>query len=193
MKAQIDALIARWGALSARERAGAAVLLALFMVGAASGAADWMFNAQEKARQAREAQVRIEAVSGLQQDEAWRGRVAEAAGRVWAWSVVEPTESIARARAMAELEALVQGAGVSDASVTAVEAEEGAEGAPLGPLDFVIEGDFDWAAVSALLTNFEQSPLSVSTTAMDVRGSADGAPRFSMTVRLSFVDEDFGA
>lgn len=182
----------KWRALSARERTGAVILGALAVFAMSSASADWMLGAQERAGQARAARLRIEAIAARQQDEQWRGAVAATAGRVWAWSLVEATPSIAQARAMSELEGIVYSAGVGDPSVEVIEAPDAAAGAELSALEFAIEGDFDWGSFLALLGAFEQSGLSIVPVAVEVAGSAEGAARFAMSVKMAFLDEDAG-
>jgi|CXWL01.1.fsa_nt_gi hypothetical protein len=188
----IKPLLDKWAALTARERAGVAALGAVAVLALASSSFDWMLGAQERAGEARAARMRMEAVAERQTDTQWRGRVAETAGHVWAWSVVETTPSIAEARAQSELEGLVYSAGISDPSVEGIATRDDVAG-DVSALSFVIEGGFDWGSYMALLSAFEQSQLSIVPVAVDVSGSADGAPRFAMNVRMSFLDEDAGS
>lgn len=188
----VSLMTEKWRALSARERAAAAILGALALLALTSASADWMLGAQERAGEARAARLRMEAVAARQQDEAWRHSVAETAGRVWAWSVVEATPNIAEARAMSELEGIVYSAGVGDPSVETVDRRDTQADAEFSALEFSIEGNFDWGSFFSLLNAFEQSGLSIVPVAVDVAGSGDGTPRFTMQVRMVFMDEDAG-
>lgn len=181
----------QWHAtLSPRERAGLMALLLVAAIVAAMQAFDWAMAAQARATQAHAERLRMAAAEARVGDEGWRRVVAENAGRVWSWSVVEPTESIARARAVAELESLAGAAGVIDAQVRAARQDTPTPpNAPMAAMDYVIEGVFDWPSLLALLDMLDDSTLDVTPISMDVR-SDDIGGRFTMVVRMAFLDED---
>lgn len=180
----------RWRAgLSPRERAGLALLAVLLAAFAAFQSFDWAMSAQARVEQARKERLRMAAVASRHMNADWRGAVAQNAGKVWSWSVVETTESIARARAIAELEALVAGAGIADASVRAVPSDGPAAPAPMTAMEYVIEGGFDWTSLLMLLGAMKDSPISMTPVSAEVSAGESG-DRFTLVVRLAYLDED---
>ncbi|MGE0741135.1 MAG: hypothetical protein AB7O98_07310 [Hyphomonadaceae bacterium] len=186
LRQRLDALKQWHAALSPRERAGLMVLVLIAGAVLALQSFDWAMSAQARAMQARADLGRVSAAEARSADEAWRSAVAENAGRVWTWSVAEPTENIARARAIAELESLIGAAGVPGATVRPARQQEEDADAPMAAMEYIIEGGFDWYTLVALLDALDDSTLAVTPVAMDVSDSG----RFTMTVRMAYLDED---
>lgn len=179
-------------ALSLRERAGLALFSAMLAVVAVFLSADWSFTARERANSARAERRQGEAASARQASPAWREEIALAAGKVWEWSLVETTESIARARAMSDLETLVMAAGIGEPTVDTADAPESGPARGVRAMDFTITGNFDWPSFLALLEALENAAASFAPVAVEVNALEDAA-RFTLTVRAAFLDEDAGA
>lgn len=174
---------------SPRERAAlAAVTLVLGLI-MLSFCYDWSTSAYDRASIA--AQSRATAARDLTQVTTPRAReqIGLAAGKIWSWSITEPSETIGEARAAGELEDLARNAGMSDVAVERLAARDEVRG-PNGfrSIDLRLTASFDWRSFEALLAAMQQSEISATPLAADVN-TTDGQARLQLVVRVPFLPE----
>lgn len=182
----VSAALAKLNALTARERVGLALLAAFAAIAMTLNAFDWAVNSRAEAEAASRARAVAEAASMRADEKAFQEEVALAAGKVWRWSVVEPSAGVAGAEASTQLETLALGAGLTGVSVTA--AEIGETVSRLSAIDLTLSADFDWQSFVSFLRALENSELSFTIMSVEV---AAGPPQtMNVGVRVAFVQEE---
>ena len=193
MKRFLDQILAQIRAFNPtpRERAGITLIaLALGAVLLFSGVDAAMTNS-DAARTAREERVNAEADYRRLSNHAAQEQVGLAAGKIWQWSIVDVTESIAQVRAITELQNVTSIAGVTNPGVEPVGGSVGHRGpSGLNTFDFVVSGDFNWQTFIGLMSALESSQISILPIGLDVSPSTGGGQRFALTVRLSYLPQD---
>ncbi len=180
------AALAKLSALTARERVGLALLAMFAAIALALNSFDWAVNARAEAEAGARARAIAEATSARADEKAFQEEVALAAGKVWRWSVVEPSAGVARAEASTQLETLAIGAGLTSVSVAAADVEENAS--RLSAINLTLSADFDWQSFVNLLRALENSELSFTVMSVEV---AVGPPQtMNVGVRVAFVQEE---
>lgn len=181
-----SSLLAKLNSLTARERAGLMILAALAASALALNAFDWALNARAEAEQTARSRAVAVAASARADEKAFQEEVALAAGKVWRWSVVEPSAGVARAEASTQLENLALSVGLANVSVVAAEVEETAN--RLNAIDLTLSADFDWQTFLNLLRAMEGSELSFAVRSVEV---TPGPPQsLSVGVRVPYVQEE---
>ncbi len=89
--------LAKFNSLTERERAGLTALALFAAAALALSAFDSALSAQAEAEAAVHARAVGEAASARADEKSFQEEVALAAGKVWRWSVVEPSAGVARA------------------------------------------------------------------------------------------------
>lgn len=171
--------------LTERERAGLAALAAFAASALALNGFDWATDARAQAEAAIRARALAEAASARADEKSFQEEVALAAGKVWRWSVVEPSAGVARAEASSQLENLALGAGLVNVSVSAAEVPENTN--RLSAIELNLSADFDWQTFSNFLRALENSELSFSVRSVEV---APGPPAtMNLSLSVPFVQE----
>ena len=158
-----------------------AVLLSVFY--------DWTSSAYDRAEHARETRVQAQREFAQLTNKRAREHISLAAGNVWAWSITEPSISIAQVRAVSEVQDLASSAGMVDANVDQVAQQDASRG-PNGfrTVDVRLTATFEWRSFEAFLGMLRQSGLSFTPISIDVT-SANGPSRVVMVLRASFLPE----
>ncbi|MEQ1618957.1 MAG: hypothetical protein ABL883_11520 [Terricaulis sp.] len=183
---QFACALAKLNSMTARERVGLALLAAFAATALALNAFDWAVNSRADAEAAARARAVAVAASARADEKAFQEEVALAAGKVWRWSVVEPSAGVARAEASTQLETLALGAGLLNVSVAAAEIEETTS--RLSAINLTLSADFDWQSFLNLLRTLENSELSFTVMSVEI---AAGAPQtMNVGVRVAFVQEE---
>lgn len=123
-------------------------------------------------------------------DAAFQESLSQNANKVWRWSLVQASEGVARAQAVAAVEALALQAGLGDASVSVDPApaigSASAEGG-VTPITLTLNAGFEWSSFLAFLQVMREADISLSIDSIEV-GGVD-APTFTMTLRAPFLHE----
>lgn len=175
----------RLKALTPRERAGLAGVLACAGLAALVWTWDGAQSAMTASLDAHEALTRARAVRAHATDPDFRERTALAANKVWRWSVAEASLGAARARAAGVLENVALQAGLGGVSVSA---EEAADGEAAG-IALTLSADFDWTTYLALLDALANEDIAFVVEGVEVAAGPDQASRMAMKVRARFLDE----
>lgn len=188
MKAAWRELLRKLRAATARERAGLALVAAVAALAAALAAFDWALGAGQEARDGAARRADAAAVFALESSRVFQERLAAETNKVWRWSIVETSEGVALAQAVAALEGLAAQAGLEDVLVTADDLAPREDGA-VSSLSLTLNADFDWAGFLRLLQAMEASDLSVTPEAVEVSTNPDEAVLLTMSVRAPFLRE----
>lgn len=188
MKAAWRELQRKLRATTARERAGLALMAAVAALAAALATFDWALGAGQEARDGEARRADAAAVLALESSRVFQERLAAETNKVWRWSIVETSEGVALAQAVAALEGLAAQAGLGDVLVTADDLAPREDGA-VSSLSLTLNADFDWAGFLRLLQAMEASDLSVTPEAVEVSTNPDEAARLTMRVRAPFLRE----
>lgn len=150
---------------------------------------DWTSASYDRATRAHDARLQAERELAQLTNPRARERISLAAGNVWAWSITEPTMSIAQVRAVSEVQDLASSAGMSEVSVDQVAQQDATRG-PNGfrTIDVRLTAGFEWRSFQAFLAMLRQSGLSFTPIAVDVT-SGGGQTRVVMVLRASFLPQ----
>lgn len=182
----LAAALAKLNSLTERERTGLAALAAFVASALALNAFDWAVDARAQAEAAVRARALGEAASTRADEKAFQEEVALAAGKVWRWSVVEPSAGVARAEASSHLENLALGAGLINVSVSAADVQESTN--RLNTIELSLSADFDWQTFANFLRALENSELSFSVQSAEI--APGQPPTMNLGVSVPFVQEE---
>lgn len=172
-----------------RERAGLAMIGALAAFAAAFASFDWALGAGQAASEAEIHRASTAAALARNSDPAFQENLAVETNKVWRWSIVEVSNGVAQAQAIAAIEGLAMGAGLTNAVVTANEFPSEENYGAVTPLSLTLSADFDWGSFQALLEAMEASDLSFSPEALELAPNENQAATLTMTVRAPFLRE----
>ena len=175
-------------AATARERAGLALMAAMAALAAALWAFDWALGAGQAARDSEARRADAAAALARESSRAFQELLGAETNKVWRWSIVESSQGVALAQAVAALEGMAAQAGLGDVMVTANDLAPGETGA-VSSLSLTLNADFDWASFLGLLQAMEASDLSVTPEAIAVSLNQDAGARLAMSVRAPFLRE----
>jgi len=176
-------------AMTARERAGLAMLAALLVTALAAGSLDWALGAGLAAHEAQARHAQAAATLARDSDPAFQESLAVETNKVWRWSIVEASEGVAQAQAIAALEGVALQAGLANVAVTAGELAPRENSSAVRPLSLTLSADFDWASFLALLEAMQATDLSLTLEAVEVAADQDQAPTLTMRLRAPFMQE----
>ncbi len=175
-------------AATARERAGVAFVAAVAALAAALAAFDWALGAGQAVRDDEARRADAAAALSRESSRAFQERLGAETNKVWRWSIVETSEGVALAQAVAALEGLAAQAGLGEVQVATNDVAPSADGA-MSSLSLTLTADFDWPSFLGLLQAMEASDLSVTPEAVEVSMTQDQTARLSMSVRAPFLRE----
>lgn len=176
---------AKLNATTPRERAGIAMLAAIAAVTGAVYAMDWAGSSAEAAATATQRAGESAAVLSAFGNEAYRQRLASAAGDAWRWS--QANDAFAGETVLAELDSMCQQAGLNDARVALV--EQPASQGQVGAIEVSINAEFDWAGLLAFLEALEGSELNYAVRSIDVAEDS-GVQRIALAVSVPTINAE---
>lgn len=180
----LDFVVSKFAALTPRERAGLAMAAAAAMLVAVWYAAAWAERSAAFAAVASQTASNAESIRALFDNEDYVHRLSDDASKVWRWSRVE--DGLAAEEMLVEIESLCAQAGFNNAQVAL--ADSANTGERVGTLSFVLEADFDWAALLALLEALELSETSVLIRSVEI-DETEAGQRIAMALSVPLINE----
>ncbi|MFO0202587.1 MAG: hypothetical protein ACK528_05595 [Alphaproteobacteria bacterium] len=182
--AVLDFVASKFAALTPRERAGLAMVAAAALLVTAWHAAAWAERSAASAVVASQTASNAESIRALFENEDYVRRLSDDASKVWRWSRV--ADDVAAEEMLAQIESLSAQAGFNNVQVAL--ADGARSGERVGTLNFVLEADFDWAALLALLEAIEFSETSIFIRSVEVDETEVGQ-RIAMVLFVPIISE----